>query len=76
MVQRNDKWKPEQEAYIGTQRRNRIQQRRMEHRKKGYEGKQQKGLQTRSREEQGEFPPFKLLKMLDKLFRNKQALPF
>ena len=31
---------------------------------------------TRRREEQGEFQPFKLLKILDKLFRNRQALPF
>ena len=34
-----------------------------------------KGMQTRRREEQGEFQPFKLLKILDKLFRNRQALP-
>ena len=49
---------------------------RMAHRKKVYEERQQKGMQTRSSEEQGQFQPFKLLKMLDKLFRNKQALPF
>ena len=49
---------------------------RTAHRKKGYEERHQKGMQTRSSEEQGQFQPFKLLKMLDKLFRNKQALPF
>ena len=77
MLQRNDKWKPEQEAYIRTPRRGRIRQRRMAHRKKGYKERQQKGMQTKSSEEQGQFQPFKLFKMLDKLFRNKQALlPF